>query len=781
MAQRASDDYGTYGSVPTTSAEGGGGTQTQWRSNPEEFGAGVGSGLEKLGATTQQVGNEATDFAIKQQGLINETAMTQADANFAIKAGEIKSKYTSLTGMAAYNAFPQYQLDMKSAFKEARNGLNSGAQRGFDGMALRTMSSHIVDGSSYATSQLKEANRDSYSSLANAQLSALLDPDTAMDKERSQYHIDSLRYAAEAQVDEDHPGLKPDPKTGNLTFDEDTPEGKALSAQTKQKVDSFLTQGYLNRYETLSKMSVLDAHNEYLQERDDMPRAAQVALDASFEPKLFNYHVQSGSGEAINQAVQQHADLLYNPPKAVNSGGVDGAISTVLKNEGGLSSDGHAIYGIDKEAHPAEFLEAKAITDSKGDAAGKEYATQFYKEQYWDKKGIENLPSNTQTIVMDGVVNHYPGFSDKLVQAAKDGASPEQLIDMRRAEYQRLATTNPEKYGANLVGWNNRLDSLEKDISEGAGKPTKSYATNPDGSPLSLADYYRTHSTDVLARGDAYAEQQMPGDLSLKRAVRQSLENAMQKTISNQSAQYTMDNKNVMRAINGEFTKGKTPETEAELRSIPGMSDLLDKVAVQDPKFSEVVPTILAKVAHRNDVTNSPNGYDAVIRTLEPHGSSNPNAISSQDHLDRLLGRSDGTGINMKDYNDAKPMLEADQEFKDSISKHMKEIVVANGNIDGKGQERALAWYNQTMNAKKQNDTAGDKKMTDAEFMASIGTPAGPPMPSPPSRMQQLENWASNIAKTKQSEIPTLTDKSQFDALPSGSIYMRNGQQYRKP
>lgn len=30
-------------------------------------------------------------------------------------------------------------------------------------------------------------------------------------------------------------------------------------------------------------------------------------------------------------------------------------------------------------------------------------------------------------------------------------------------------------------------------------------------------------------------------------------------------------------------------------------------------------------------------------------------------------------------------------------------------------------------------------------------------------------------------QVPTLTDKSQFDALPSGAIYIRDGKQYRKP
>lgn len=162
----------------------------------------------------------------------------------------------------------------------------------------------------------------------------------------------------------------------------------------------------------------------------------------------------------------------YIPPKGK---GFEGAISTVLKNEGGYvpidgSSGAPAIYGINEKWHPVEYAQAKKISDTEGDAAGKKYAEGFYKTEYWDKKGIGNLPPATQTIVMDGVVNHSKDFGDKLIEAAKSGEPPEALIQMRRTEYKRLADANPDKYAQSLGGWNSRLDAIASGDSAVAAK-----------------------------------------------------------------------------------------------------------------------------------------------------------------------------------------------------------------------------------------------------------------------------------------------------------------------
>ncbi len=751
-----------YSGVSNVESSGGGGTQFSVQSSPQDFGS-------QVGAATEKSGDEMFDLAQKQQGMINETEMTNADTQMAIKAGQLNADYKSLSGLAANAAFPKYQQDLEALRQETRSTLPPGAQKGFDTLSMRTIANHIIDGSTYAASQLKEANRDSFSSSNDLHIQQILQPNVARSDEQFQYNLDTIKYNTAAQLDEDHPGLAKDSETGEVQFDESTPEGKTLKAEFQRNLDTNISQAYVNRYNTLAKQNPVGAYNKYQQERDKIPRPAQVALDSSFAPKIFDAHKKTVVNGTVDDAQKSHYEMLTNPSAS-------DSINTVLKNEGGMSPDGHAIYGIDKDAHPAEFLEAKTIAENQGGEAGKKYAADFYKDKYYDANKIGDLPPETRSIVMDGVVNHYKGFSDKLIQAAKDGASPQQLIDMRRAEYQRLADTNPVKYGENLAGWNNRLDNFQESTE---GK--KTYATNENGGPMTLADYYRTHSQDVLANGDAYAERQMPGDLTFKRSVRQTLQNQMSQTISNESAQHQMDNRNVMRAISGDLTKGVPPQTEEELRQLPGMDNLLDDISARDPKFAESIPTLIAKAAKRNEVTNSPNGYETVLRALQPHSYNQPNAIASQDHLHKLLARSDETGINMKDYNDAKTAIELDPALKTKISKQMSDITNANGNVDGRGQERAMQWYNQTMAAWKQNGTLGDKAMTPTAFAASIGQKDGPPMPKPPSRIQQIADWAASKTTEKKVNVPVLTEKSQFDALKSGDLYVRDGIQYRKP
>ncbi len=716
------DEYGSAGSVPyapNVAPTGLNAPGMSERASPEAMGAAVGAGVSK-------VGEAAEGLAKEYGGMINDTLMTNADSALAQKVGQIKGAYLQNTGLAAAAAFPKYQADLEAARQEARAGLPLGAQHGFDMLATRSIAAHIADGSTHAATQIRQANIMSGTDLSNQNVQAVLDPDIAKDPERVQWHQDSAIHGLQMTLDENHPGLKTN-ENGEVTFDESKPEGRNLKAAYDARKDDIIAQTQMNRFNALAKGDVLGAFGIYQQDRSSLPKPAQVQLDAMFEPRVFNAHVNNGSTQVVAEANQAHAQLLYNPQSSH-------ALDVVQKNEGGMSDDGQSAYGIDKTAHPKEFAEISALPDSERSA----YARKFFKEEYYDKKGIADLPANTQSIVMDGVVNHTTDFGDKLIRDAKNGATPQELINERRAEYQRVAQIpGKEQF---LQGWNNRLDNFGN-VNALTGEKPKSYATNPDGSKLTTADYYRTHSEEVLQRADALSEQQMPGDLAYRKAMRETVSNYMNKVISNQAGQYILDNKNVMRGINGELTKGKPPETEAELRAIPGMDDLLNRVSAQDPRFAQGIPTMLAKMARRNDVTNSPNGYDTIIRTLQPQDADHPNHIKNQGQLDSLLGKSDGTGINMKDYNDAKPATELPPEIKEPMLKHMQEITNANGNLDGKGQQRAVQWYNQVMTAYKKNETLGDKK--DPNFADNIGKPEGPLYAPPaPSRMTQISNWA---------------------------------------
>ena len=730
--------YGSQGSVPfspSVAPTGATNAKMTEQASPADFGAAIGQGVSKVGEVAANLTNE-------YGGMVNATLANDAESNLAQKIGKIKGDFMSKTGLDAYNSYGAYQAAIEQAYHDNKAGLTLGAGQAYMTQSRRMVDNHLADGGSYAATQLKEAHRDSYSNIANTDMQALLDPNTAADPQRSQYHLDSLKYVAQAQMDADHPGLKTDPKTGEVGFDESTPAGQSLKANYQQRLDTYLAQGYVNRYDTLAKSDVFGAYSAYQKDRDNIPKAGQVALDASFAPRLMDAHTQIANGNTLGDASRDHFDALTDPSKS--------AISWTMQHEGGYVSNdsgkGPTNFGINQESNPG--VDVSSLTQDQ--------AAKIMHDKYWNGIGADKMNPQMGAVAFDTAVNMGVDKAKNLVSQAN--GDPQKLIDLRRAEYQRLATENPDKYGQYLPAWNKRLDDLQV-----ATEGKKTYATNENGAPLSLPDYYRLHSVDILAKGDAYAEQQMPGDLALKRAVRESLSNAMQKAISNQSAQYMMDNKNVMKAINGDLTKGNPPSTEAELRAIPGVSSLLDRVATQDPKFSETVPTLIGKVARRNDVTNSPNGYDTITRVLQPQDDDHPNHIKNQNQLDSLLGKTDGTGINAKDYNDAKPATELPTEIKEPLLKHMQEIASANGNVDGKGEQRAVQWYNQAMTVYKRNEALGDKKETDIEKIL-------PPAPMP-SRIGQLSSIVANRVKEQEAPVFTSPDDIEFQKLPPGSPF----------
>ncbi len=103
MARTPSVDYTPYSTEQSTGNLGGG---MGVHSSAADFGS-------QVGASEEKAGDAGFDLVQKQQGMINETAMTAADTQLAIQAGKLNADYKSLTGMAAYAAYPKYQSDLE--------------------------------------------------------------------------------------------------------------------------------------------------------------------------------------------------------------------------------------------------------------------------------------------------------------------------------------------------------------------------------------------------------------------------------------------------------------------------------------------------------------------------------------------------------------------------------------------------------------------------------------------------------------------------------------------
>jgi hypothetical protein len=136
----------------------------------------------------------------------------------------------------------------------------------------------------------------------------------------------------------------------------------------------------------------------------------------------------------------------------------DKAIDKVLELEGGYNPKDPVTgmpvnKGIDQRANPE-------IDVSK---LSKEDAKKIYREKYWKASGADELPEKLALVHFDATVNQGPEKAKQLLEAS--GGDVSKYLELRKADYQRLAEQNPQKYGSSLKGWMNRLDSIAADVT----------------------------------------------------------------------------------------------------------------------------------------------------------------------------------------------------------------------------------------------------------------------------------------------------------------------------
>lgn len=144
------------------------------------------------------------------------------------------------------------------------------------------------------------------------------------------------------------------------------------------------------------------------------------------------------------------------------------AANHVLAAEGGakITTDtgGLTKFGISQKAHPG--LDIANLTQDE--------ALKLYKSEYWDKIGASQLPPDLQLTAFDAAINQGVEKTKSMLAAAHGNV--EVFNNMRRAEYEHLAQTDPAKYGKYLQGWLNRLDNLK----DATPNPNPAVAADPE-------------------------------------------------------------------------------------------------------------------------------------------------------------------------------------------------------------------------------------------------------------------------------------------------------------
>ena len=613
MAVRhAADEYGSEGGVPDQQPlQGSGAGPMSVRASPEDFGAQVGEGLQRIGNAGQQVGGDIMNYAAYKQGLINEVVQTQTESKYLQEQSALTGQFKSLTGLAAQNALPQYQEDVQNLRAKYRDDLPVAAQRGFDMLAIRHEGYALSDANIYAAGQIKSAQRESALSLVNAATISSANPDVANNDYRFGTQLGDIAHHVLSTVDPLHPGLKTDPATGQISFDESKPEGAALKLDVNHQITSAQGQAWINRFDTLSKQDPMTAMDKFSSVKGEMPQFAQVQVQASLEPQVRNAQAVNTTNAVLGQARQDHSNQLFNPS----------SVGSSSYNLGNVKTPAGAANNTQDFVQPATPVEGVVLTAN--NLRSKTYAGKTLEQ-------IGHTWTSTEPAAWIKNVSTSSGISPDTVPDLND---PQQLSALMKGiataekspKDRALFTPDVINQGVQASLSGQKTSTAQAGAASSAS--AKPYGTNPDGSPITFADYATNNREAIYAYGDAYAEKAMRGDLEFRNAVRTRLTQQIDTAISDQKGAYKQDENQILRAFNGDFTKGTQPTSLEDLEAIPGMRDVVNRTRVHSPEFMHTMNNQLITSAAKGEDKDVKEGgadfhtwYD---RSLLPEGDPN--------------------------------------------------------------------------------------------------------------------------------------------------------------
>ena len=247
---------------------------------------------------------------------------------------------------------------------------------------------------------------------------------------------------------------------------------------------------------------VSDAHKSVvLRLMDQSPTAAKKYLDDNMEAAVDH-------GPALQKSLRVAVDREQGNAKAESifndsapfGATFDSIANRVLKIEGGYVANdagkGETNLGINKTANPD--IDIKGLTPEKAKA--------IYKERYWNAIGADSLPPEMRAVAFDAAVNHGPSKANKMI--AEANGDPKKLIELRRAEYDRLISENPGKFGQYEKSWSNRLDQLSASLN---GERSRSSMVNqanqiedPEQRNIALSRISQLYNAEELAKKESY-------------------------------------------------------------------------------------------------------------------------------------------------------------------------------------------------------------------------------------------------------------------------------------
>ena len=272
------------------------------RAEPAAFGVNVAQAIQHLGTTEEAVGGELFSRALAMQQLRNETAATNAKANFQLQGEQSFTDFESKKGVNAVDAHEGFTKGINDLRQSFRDSLpNDMARKMFDSEALGIQARLLIAGGRHAASQNASAaqnasqaridsavNSSRYGASEedfNAQLGVIErqardQADLAgLDKDSADQHVWKWQSAARAHRIQDV--ARNDPLAAKKMFDEAMSAGQ-LHGNDVDKTWNFV-QGHLDH---VGSQVVADRARKPMQDPEGFLRERGAPRTTGIDPNF---------------------------------------------------------------------------------------------------------------------------------------------------------------------------------------------------------------------------------------------------------------------------------------------------------------------------------------------------------------------------------------------------------------------------------------------------------------------------------------------------------------
>lgn len=526
-----------------TPAEGVPNDALRTQASPQDFGAQVGQQVEKAGQTAEDLGAKYAQMATEAK------AENVISNQFVPAAAQLKAQFLQNKGIDAVKAEPVYIQSLANL----RDQFVSKAGGPYESQILNQwMSRHAAQetdfAGTYVNQQQDKFEQDSHNSMLGTYTNSM-----------------AMNYASPDQIQQNiDSGKALIQKRGfDLGEDQNTTvaykQAQFVGQSVKTTIDSAILNGDMP--------AAINVFNKY---KADIDPKDLRDLEVSLAPKIADYDSRTVSEHVLGTYTGKYNAQVY--------GKVPTPTDFVMNHEGGFvpndSGKGPTNFGINQESNPD--IDVKNLTQDQ--------ARDIIKTRYSDAIGADRMPAGLAAVAVDSAVNMGVHKTQQLL-AQSDG-DPNTLIQLRRQEYNRLATENPEKYGDKLAGWNARLDDLQKEL------PDIQHPVEPSGGKAipSIADYYKSNYSNIISDARAEAEKMRPNDIDFIEKTESRTKQHMDAIIEQTNRANEANLNTVTRAVNGDFTKGSQPTTiDQMVSSDPQVKASWEQLQIDDPKAAATI------------------------------------------------------------------------------------------------------------------------------------------------------------------------------------------------